>query len=541
MTQPRIVAPRLPTPATPAGGSKTGRLPDDLVADQVGRLKVFALVSGGMWAMGLLMEAVVFPVTIGARAAQANLVIEGFGVATAALVYLYVCFTSRTPRSKADAGLWLMMLNAAGIALVETWAEDPTPESLGQLSWIPIVILLSAMTMPGSPRKMLAAALASASMGPLGVWFAHLRGVDVPSVVNTLVMAMPNYTCAIAAIMPSLMFQRMGHRIREARELGSYELIERLGEGGMGEVWRGRHRLLARDAAIKLVRQSLLGASESSAHDQLRRFEREAQATATLNSQHTIRLFDFGAANDGSFYYVMELLNGRNLESLVHEFGPLSPPRAMYMLRQVCHSLGEAHARGLVHRDVKPANIFVCRMGLDYDFVKVLDFGLVQTRKADPALAVTETLLTAEHLIGTPAYMAPEVILGKDTVDRRADVYALGCVAYFLLTGKRVFEDGTSMQALVDHVHTVPSAPSRKTSQAIPRAVDELVLACLKKDPDERPGDATEIFNRIASGNLTHGWSALHAQAWWRAHLPALSGPLPGAGAWSVSIEETAH
>ena len=152
----------------------------------------------------------------------------------------------------------------------------------------------------------------------------------------------------------------------------------------------------------------------------------------------------------------MELLNGRDLESLVAEFGPLPPARAMYMMRQVCHSLGEAHARGLVHRDVKPANIFMCRMGLDYDFVKVLDFGLVQTRKADPALAITETLHTAEHLIGTPAYMAPEVILGKDNVDRRADVYALGCVAYFLLTGKRVFEDGTPMQALVDHVHTLP-------------------------------------------------------------------------------------
>ena len=137
--------------------------------------------------------------------------------------------------------------------------------------------------------------------------------------------------------------------------------------------------------------------------------------------------------------------------------------------------------------------------------------------------------------------MAPEVILGKDNVDRRADVYALGCVAYFLLTGKRVFEDGTPMQALVDHVHTAPSAPSRKVSQPIPRAVDELVLECLRKNPDERPGDATEIFHRICSGNLTHGWSAVHAQAWWRAHLPALSGPLPGAGAWAVSIEETAH
>ena len=240
------------------------------------------------------------------------------------------------------------------------------------------------------------------------------------------------------------------------------------------------------------------------------------------------------------FYYAMELLDGRDLESLVREFGPLPPARAISSLRQVCDSLAEAHARGLVHRDIKPANIFVCRMGLDYDFVKVLDFGLGADGRADPAAAVTERCITADP-IGTPAYMAPEVILGKDDVDRRADVYALGCVAYYLLTGTRVFEDGTPMQALVDHVHAVPSAPSRKVSHTIPRAIDELDLECLKKNPDDRPGDATEVFNRIASGNLTNGWSAVQREAWWRAHLPALSGPLPGAGVSAVSIDETAH
>ena len=150
----------------------------------------------------------------------------------------------------------------------------------------------------------------------------------------------------------------------------------------MGAVWRARHRFLAREAAVKLIRSESLGDTASAAQAQLRRFEREAQATAVLRSQHSIRLFDFGAADDGSFYYVMELLEGRDLESLVKEFGPLPPERAMFLLQQVCHSLAEAHARGLVHRDVKPANIFLCRMGLEFDFVKVLDFGLVQTRRA---------------------------------------------------------------------------------------------------------------------------------------------------------------
>jgi serine/threonine-protein kinase len=419
-----------------------------------------------------------------------------------------------------------MMLNSAGIALLETWARDPTHSELGHLSWIPIAILLSAMVLPGRPRPMLLAALASASMGPIGVWFAHLRGVDVPGVIDTLVMAAPNYSCAIASVLPSQMFQKMGRRISEARELGSYELIEPLGEGGMGTVWRARHRLLAREAAVKLVRPEAMGDTPSAAQAQLRRFEREAQATAALTSPYSVRLFDFGATDDGSFYYVMELLQGRDLESLVREFGPLPPERVMFLLQQICHSLAEAHERCLVHRDVKPANIFLCRMGRDFDFVKVLDFGLVQIRKGDPAAAVTETLATAQTLIGTPAYMAPEVILGHDDVDRRADVYAIGCVAFYLLTGTRVFKDGTQMQTLIDHVHTPPVAPSERVPGGLPRDVDELVLSCLRKDRADRPSNAAAVLAAIKAANLAKGWSNDHARAWWQARLPELSGPL---------------
>ncbi|MGE0864689.1 MAG: serine/threonine-protein kinase [Vicinamibacterales bacterium] len=525
-----VIARRLPTPGTPAGGPSSVRLPDDVVADQVARLKLFALISGGMWLLGLLMDGFAFPAAMPYKVTNSTLVIESVAVLFAAAVYLFVSLSARAPRSKADAGLWLMMLNSAAIALLETWSREPTRESFGHLSWIPIVILLSAMIMPGRPRPMLVAALASASMGPLGVWFAHLRGVDVPGVVDTLAMAMPNYSCAIAAVLPSQMFQRMGRRLSEARELGSYELIEQLGEGGMGAVWRARHRLLARDAAVKLVRPEAMGDTALAAQAQLRRFEREAQATAALSSEHSVRLFDFGATDDGSFYYVMELLLGLDLESLVREFGPLPPERAMFLLQQVCHSLAEAHDRGLVHRDVKPANIFVCRMGRDFDYVKVLDFGLVQTRKTDPATAVTETLVTAHTLIGTPAYMAPEVILGHDNVDRRADVYAIGCVAFYLLTGTRVFQDGTQMQALVDHVHAAPVAPSQRVTGGLPREIDELVLWCLRKEPADRPQDAGELLAAINGIHFARKWSNDQARAWWQARLPELSGPLaPGA------------
>jgi len=258
----------------------------------------------------------------------------------------------------------------------------------------------------------------------------------------------------------------------------------------------------------------------------MRRFEREAQTTATLTSPNTIQLFDFGNADDGSFYYAMELLSGRDLETLVRQFGPLPAERAMYLLKQTCHSLGEAHARGLIHRDVKPANIFVCRMGLDYDFVKVLDFGLVKVHERQSALDYTHSLVTVQQVLGTPAYMAPEVILESGKVDSRADVYALGCVAYFLLTGKRVFDEGPPMQSLIDHVHTKPAPPSQKTSLTIPREIDEIVLACLEKDPDHRPQDAGAVGQRIAAFSLSKGWTNIRAQAWWQTHLPHLSQPL---------------
>jgi serine/threonine protein kinase len=523
----KVIAPRLPTPPSPSGGSSSARLPQDVVDDQVRRLAVFALVSAGMWGIGLLMDAFIFPATVGTTASRASITIELFAVAIGMAIYLYVRYM-RPAEVNTDCGLGLMLLNASGIALLETWADNPKQLMMGHLSWITIVILSSAMIVTSTPRKMLLAALASASMGPLGVWIAHLRGVQVPSFLNTMVLHIPNYTCALVATLPSQMFHRMSKRLREARELGNYQLVELLGHGGMGEVWRARHRLLARDAAVKLVRPELLGAAgQEEARLLVRRFEREAQATAALMSPHSIRLFDFGVTDDGSFYYVMELLVGRDLESLIGQFGQLEAARSMDLVAQICRSLAEAHARGLVHRDVKPANIFLCRMGLEFDFIKVLDFGLVQFRERDVSQTMMQTQLTAALTIGTPAYMAPEMILGDGReADRRADVYAIGCVTYFLLTGQRVFAGGTPMQALIDHVHSTPPPPSERSEIPIPREVDAIVLACLQKDPDKRPQDAAELLRMIEDSGVARGWSSAQAEAWWQLHLPDLSGPL---------------
>jgi serine/threonine-protein kinase len=362
-------------------------------------------------------------------------------------------------------------------------------------------------------------------MDPLGIWFAHLRGVPVPPPLTTLILYLPNYVCAVVATLPSHVFQGIGRRLREAQRMGSYELVELLGHGGMGEVWRARHHLLARSAAIKLVRPELLGVTnDADARLVLRRFEREAQATAALSSPHTINLFDYGMTDEGTFYYVMELLVGRDLETLIRDFGPLPADRSVYLLRQVCHSLADAHARSLVHRDVKPANIYVCRMGLEYDFVKVLDFGLVKS--SDRATA--QTLLTMEQATttGTPAYMAPEIVLGDTDVDSRADVYALGCVAYYALTGQLVFEADSTMKMLLQHVHADPIPPSQRSELHIPPEVDELVMACLEKDPNKRPQNAQELFRLACACGCQSTWSQSRATAWWEQHLPELCGPL---------------
>jgi serine/threonine-protein kinase len=519
----KILEPRLRTPARDASANPiTGRLPDDVLDEQVQRFGLFTAVAAGLWTFGLVMDTLVTPHTVGTTASRLSVAIEIVAILASLSAFFYIRYAVHCPQTKSDAGLWFMLLNAMAVALIDT-RNLPNINLSDHLSWNTIVILVASMIMPTTPGKMFAASIAAASTDPLAVWFAHLRGVDVPSALNTLVLFLPNYACAVVAIVPPYALRRIGRRLRQAQELGSYQIGELLGRGGMGEVWRAKHRLLARPAAIKLVRPEVLGAStDVEARAALRRFEREAQATAALSSPHTIGVFDFGATHDGAFYYVMELLSGRDLDSLVREFGPLPADRVLYLLRQVCHSLADAHARGMVHRDIKPANIYVCRMGLDYDFVKVLDFGLVKiSRSASSQQTITIDPTTS----GTPAFMAPEMILGDRDIDRRADVYALGCVAYYLLTGELVFDADTPMNMLLHHVQTQPLPPSQRTELPISKELDDLVLACLEKDPNRRPQDAGQLF-RMAHQCSCEGWNGDAAKHWWETHLLELTGPL---------------
>ena len=526
MAEPRSIrARREPLPTGTAVSDTRSFLPEELLSEQVQRLALFCLIAAALWSVGFMMDLLVLPYATGMPRNWRSLTLEFLSALVAVVVGFYAATAAATSQRKADVGIVIMLVNAGAIAALNTWAlPPPTRLPPAYLSWTTILILVYSMVASHTPRRMLVAALIAASLDPLALWFANLRGVPTPSVAEILVMVWPNYSCALVAMLPSRLLHRFGRKLRDAQALGSYRLVELLGRGGMGEVWRAEHELLARQAAIKLVRPEVLGArSEAEAQSLLRRFEREAQATAALSSPHTINLFDFGATNDGSFYYVMELLAGRDLESLVREFGPLPAWRTVYLLRQVCHSLADAHARGFVHRDIKPANIYVCRLGLDFDFVKVLDFGLV---KVKDRVMDMQTLATMEHTTsGTPAYMAPEAILGDADVDRRADVYALGCVAYYLLTGQLVFEADTPMKMFVQHLQAQPVPPSQRTELPIPPELDAFVLACLEKDPNKRPQSARDLFE-MATACCSDGWTNRQARAWWEVHLPELTGDL---------------
>ena len=378
--------------------------------------------------------------------------------------------------------------------------------------WVTALILVFPVLVPMRPLSALGLGLVMAALSPLAMWtHVLLLGYEPPQ-LGPLLDAFPFLFAFVAAFVAAVV-DRLGREVGRARRLGAYTLERQLGSGGMGEVWQASHRFLARPAAVKLVRPPRSGVDSRTL---LERFEREAQATAALKSPHTVHVYDFGTSDDGRLFYAMELLEGVDLETLITRYGPQPAERVVHWLRQACHSLGEAHDHGLVHRDIKPANLYTCRYGRDYDFIKVLDFGLVSLK---PSLASANPTLTAkDHLIGTPAYMPPEMATGSSPVDARSDLYALGCVAYYLLTSEDPFSGGTVMDVVLGHVTQPPRPPSSVTAQPIPAELDEIVLACLAKSPAERPESADELCARLERCPLGSPWTDERARRWWTEH-----------------------
>jgi eukaryotic-like serine/threonine-protein kinase len=405
------------------------------------------------------------------------------------------------------------------VSMVETSSRSWDHPFRGVSAVGPWVVFLGAFV-PNTPRVTLITALTTATTWPAAHLinqsrFGYHDGLFGPAAI-WLVM---NYLLAIVAWLASRWTYGTLHEAKTAEDLGSYRLVAPLGEGGMGEVWKATHRMLARSAAIKLIRPEVISGVPLRQSDAfIKRFRREADAIATLQSPHTVYLYDFGMAEDGRLYYAMELLDGISLHTLVERFGPQPASRVVAILSQACQSLDEAHAHGLVHRDLKPSNVMICRVARIHDFVKVLDFGLAKSVSGSG-----ETQLTiAGTATGTPGYMAPEVVMGEDAIDRRADLYALGCIAYLLLTGTPVFDEVNPTNLALKHVRTAPDPPSSRTELSIPAALEQIVLRCLAKRPTDRPASAAHLQAVLEALDVP-AWSAAAATEWWETHLPATS------------------
>jgi serine/threonine-protein kinase len=522
MSRPKVIGHSFQTTA-PTGTSRKRDIPEDLLREASVRLRVLALLGAVLWFMGpLLYHLALQSMTHGEQIwyiPRISDFIAVFYMLGSLGFYLHVRNSHAPPRVLLDRGLLFLIFSSLGIGMM--WHWDPSPIGhivYPEFTWIGPLLLIFAALVPTTPQKTFVAGLIAASMNPVGMLIARARGTwDFGPLGNVFVMHYPDYLLVGVSTVIAGVMLRLGNKVTSARELGSYHLGELLGRGGMGEVYRATHRMLARPAAIKLIRPEMItGGKPGEADLALRRFRREAEVAASLRSPHTVELYDFGISEDQTLYYAMELLEGMDLETLVRTHGAVPAHRAAYILQQVCESLAEAHARGLVHRDIKPANIHLGTLGLQHDFAKVLDFGLV---KAAAGGAELSQMTAAGFAAGTPAYMAPEMVL-SDRVDGRADLYALGCVAYYLLSGKVVFEAANPVQAIAHHLKDAPVPIAERSGIAVPADLERLVLDLLAKSPEERPQSAIEVSRRLAAIAL-EPWTEEKAALWWKEHGPA--------------------
>ncbi|MDB4977247.1 MAG: serine/threonine kinase [Myxococcaceae bacterium] len=380
---------------------------------------------------------------------------------------------------------------------------------LVQLLCVTDVLAARAFLVPSTARR-------TASIGALpmlavvlstGVLYRHgVPYAGAPSVGTYMALA------AIMGLWPLVITSFTSHtifglreRAREALQLGQYTLLEKIGEGGMGVVYKARHATLRRPTAIKLL------PSERAGEHNLQRFEREVQLTCQLSHPNTIAIFDYGRSADGVLYYAMEYLDGLDLDSVVALTGPLSEARLVHVLAQVAGALSEAHEAGLIHRDIKPQNVLLCRRGGVSDVAKVVDFGLVKEIAQPPA---DMSLSAVDMIVGTPLYMSPEAIARPATLDGRGDLYALGCVGYFLLTGTPPFQGQTVVEICSLHLHAAPELPSRRLGRPVLPALEALLMRCLEKSPAARPESALALSTLLLELEV-QPWTRSHAASWW--------------------------
>lgn len=384
---------------------------------------------------------------------------------------------------------WLVLIVLYGTFIPNTWRRCAVV--VGIMALVPIALMAAGSLLDQATAAYVLSALPETAI---------LMGVAVA-----------------IAVFGSHKIRQLHEKAHEAQRLGQYRLKEVLGFGGMGTVYLGEHVLLRRPCAIKVIRADQAGDPKT-----LIRFEREVRATATLTHWNTVEIFDYGHTEDGTFYYVMEYLPGMNLEDLVEQHGPLPPERAVHFLRQVCQALREAHGIGLIHRDIKPSNIFASERGKVYDVAKLLDFGLVKSfaEEGESVKLTREGAFT-----GSPAFMSPEQALGRDRLDARSDIYNVGAVAYFLITGQLLFDRPSALQMLHAHGYE-PLVPSPEFLEKVPADLQRVILRCLEKDPDQRYPDAATLEKALAACAGPSPWTPERAEEWWRRHGNAPPSPL---------------
>ncbi len=424
-----------------------------------------------------------------------------------------------------------------GIAFAQAHAgigQDPMHGIFAGLSADSYVLLIRAVAVPSTPIRTLV--VSAVAMLPMVIISAFaLTGVRVPDI--DVFPPIDIITWSIAGVAMSVVASRVIFGLRtevdKVRRLGQYTLEGKIGEGVMGVVYRASHAMLRRPTAIKILRP------ETAGEDALRRFEREVLLTASLSHPSTVAIFDYGRTPQGMFYYAMEYLDGLNLEHLVQAYGPQPPARVAHIMRQVCGALAEAHAVGLIHRDIKPANIILSERGGLPDVAKVVDFGLVKS--FEPAAGQANPEVTSANLIiGTPLYMAPEAIGGSAALDGRSDLYALGAVGYFLLTGAPVFQAKSQVEIFAHHLHSPPEPPSLRTGNYVPEELERLILRCLAKRPGDRYDGARALQHALDRCAENTPWDNDLALQWWASFKRgATVAPLTTSGPQTIMVDIT--
>jgi eukaryotic-like serine/threonine-protein kinase len=478
--------------------------------------RLLASVFGGLYVFGALVTVLLSP--------EMFLVVHAHPAKWVNLALVFVgifCFwLARRPELPESVVLLVDAGLPFTINLLVAAALPGAPHGYG-LQFVPILILVLALILRAalvpSPALRTAMIGAAASLPTvLTEYHSSIGDTTLPPFFSPSLMALGTTMWCVAVTLSTALVSReiygLRHEIAQARRLGQYTLERLIGEGGMGSVYTARHALLRRPTAIKLL------SAERAGPENIARFEREVQLTSALTHPNTVAVYDYGRTPDGTFYYAMEYIAGLSLEQLVQRHGPQPPARVVHILLQAVDALAEAHDVGLVHRDVKPANILLCRRGGRSDVVKLVDFGLVK----DIGQGNSPALSRAQTLAGTPLYIAPESITDPEHIDHRVDIYGLGAVGYYLLTGSPPFAGKSVVEICSHHLHTLPTPPSQRLGRTVPEALERLLLACLAKKPGERPESARALYGELQRIAAELGWSESDAQAWWQAHGPQL-------------------